>query len=86
MTRYAKKAKSMSESSNNTDKSYVHEGIEVVLTGRVAKKEKKRPVTRRTATAVVNQDGLIHEITPKDKEIGSWKKWVKMTDLFEIVQ
>ena len=75
----------MSESSNNTDKSYVHEGVEVVLTGRVAKKEMKRAVTRRTAAKAVNQDGLIYEITPKDNEIGSWKKWVKMSDLFEIV-
>ena len=76
----------MSESSNETkNKAYVHEGVEVVLTGRIAKKEKKRPTGRRGMSTTVPSIDLIHEITPKDREVGSWKKWVKMTELFEIV-
>ena len=66
----------MSESS----KTYVHEGIEVRLTGRTAKKQK-----RTTSKRVAATETLVHEITPSNAESGSWKKWVKMTDLFEIV-
>jgi hypothetical protein len=60
----------------------VHEGTEVKLTGRQAIKEKTRAVTKRITNETVD---TIHEITPLDNEIGSWKKWVKMNELFEIV-
>jgi hypothetical protein len=69
----------MSESSNKT---YVHDGLEVRLTGRKAKKEPRENGTRLRAG---QKTSTIHEITPTDAETGSWKKWVKMTDLFEIV-
>lgn len=76
---FVPKGKNMSESSNKT---YVHDGLEVKLTGRQAKKESGGTGGRlRTAQKVL----MIHEITPTDAETGSWKKWVKMTDLFEIV-
>ncbi len=67
----------MSESSQKT---YIHDGTEVKLTGRVAKKETQTPSKR-----VTSKSTTIHEITPADAETGSWKKWVKMTDLFEVV-
>lgn len=58
--------------------SYVHESTEVVLTGRRA--EKEIPARGRAAA---RKDELV-EITPKDKEEGSWKKFVRMTDLYKI--
>ncbi len=67
----------MSESSQKT---YIHDGSEVKLTGRIAKKEIHKGGMRVAAKSIT-----IHEITPVDAETGSWKKWVKMTDLFEIV-
>lgn len=70
----------MSESSIDKDKKYVHEGTEVVMTGRMAKKERQSVGRRAKATA-----SLLYEITPADQEAGSWKKWVKIADLYEIV-
>ncbi len=78
MMQSVQKAKNMSESSD--DKTYVFEGVEVKLTGRTAKKEMK--TQRRRVAAKLD---LIHEIAPADKEMGNWKKWVRMTELFEIV-
>lgn len=57
---------------------YVYDGLEVVLTGRTAKREIGG--TGRTTTRV----DLIHEITPASKEDGSWKKWVRMNDLYKV--
>lgn len=71
----------MSESSTNTDKKYVHEGIEVVKTGRIAKKERQTAGRRATGGPTI-----IYEITPADRECGSWKKWVKDVELYEIVE
>jgi len=79
MVQCAIKAKSMSESSKI--KTFIHEGIEVRRTGRSAKKTGPT-TTRRTAPTEI----IIYEITPADAESGSWKKWVKLTDLFEIVE
>ncbi len=59
---------------------YVYSGIEVVLTGRTAKKEIKG--RGRAATRL----DIIHEIEPADKEQGSFKKWVRMEDLHEIME
>jgi len=70
----------MSESSE-TPKKYVHDGVEVVKTGRIAKKE-RQTTGRRAAPA----PSVMYEITPADKETGSWKKWVRDSDLYEIVE
>lgn len=70
----------MSESSETNSKKYVYDNVEVVMTGRTAKKE-RRTTTRRTAAA----PSVLYEITPANLESGSWKKWVKMSDLYEIV-
>lgn len=59
---------------------YVHEGIEVGLTGRTAKKE----ATRRTTRGKVPSIDILVEITPIDKETGSWKKWIKKEELYKI--
>jgi len=56
-----------------TDKVYVYNETEVVKTGRVAKKQLRKRVDEK------------FEVTPKDKENGSWKKWVHETDLYEII-
>ena len=55
-------------------KTYVWEGTEVVLTGRKSIKKGKTRVFE------------LHEITPNDPELGSFKKWVRMIDLYEIVE
>ena len=52
---------------------YVYQNIEVILTGRIAEKKLRKSVS------------TLYEITPLDKETGSWKKWVRITDLHEIV-
>lgn len=59
---------------------YIHEGIEVILTGRTADRKLK---TSSKYTKNPRVDTL-HEITPHDKEVGAWKKWVRLTDLYEI--
>ncbi len=59
---------------------YVYENVEVILTGRTA----ERSVGRKTKRTNPRIDLLV-EITPKDKEDGSWKKFVRMTDLYKIV-
>ncbi len=58
---------------------YVFGDIEVKLTGREAIKTLEAK-GRRTE----NKTFTLHEITPNDMSEGSWKKWVKMTDLYEI--
>ena len=60
------------------DKKYVYNGSEVVLTGRTA--ERKRKTTKRVQT----REDILHEITPADDEEGSWKKWVRLDELYEI--
>jgi len=54
-------------------KTYVHDGREVVLTGRKAQRK-----TRSGKTSEVV------EVKPADPETGSFKAWVKMSELYEI--
>lgn len=61
------------------EKTYVFTNTEVKLTGRTANKELKS--TRKGKASVIH---VLHEITPSDPENGSWKKWVRMAELFEI--
>jgi hypothetical protein len=63
-----------------TDDSYVYNEVEVVLTGRKAAKEVKGS-GRRVAT----KTHMLYEITPKNNDEGSWKRWVRITDLYQIV-
>lgn len=52
---------------------YVYEGTEVVMTGRTAQK----PSTLSAHIMLI-----MYEIQPADKETITWKKWVKMDQLF----
>lgn len=62
------------------DKTYVFQNVEVKLTGRTADRELK-PTRRSTEPTVAT----LYEITPVDQEnSGSWKKWVRISELFEI--
>jgi hypothetical protein len=62
------------------DKTYVYKETEVKLTGRTAEKEIKG-LRKGTPSRVA----VLHEITPVDSLNGSWKKWVQMVELFEIM-
>ena len=59
---------------------YVHDGVEVKLTGREARKESQRRTTRGRTPRVE----ILVEIQPVDVDSGTWKKWVKKEELFEI--
>lgn len=52
---------------------YVYDNVEVKKTGREAKKTLKSG----------SVDQLV-EITPVDSIVGSWKKWVRNAELFEV--
>lgn len=52
---------------------YVYENVEVQKTGRTAQKTLKSG----------SVDQLV-EITPVDSMVGSWKKWVRDAELFEV--
>lgn len=58
-----------------TEKTYVYDNVEVKKTGRTAEK----------ALRSGKVDYLV-EITPVDSLDGSWKKWVRDTELFEVNQ
>lgn len=56
-----------------TDELYVHEGAEVILTGRKA----QRTLKNKKVVELL-------EIKPKGLDLGSWTKWVKEIDLYKI--
>lgn len=62
---------------------YVYNGQVVVLTGRKAKKDQDTHTTTRRRTTSVDE---LYEITPFNAEDGSWKKWVRMNELYAIVE
>lgn len=66
---------------HNRNKKYIYNECEVVLTGRTAKRDRTTAPSRRT---VVGPPNIIHEITPANTGDGDWKKWVKITELYEI--
>lgn len=61
-----------------SDDIYVLNGVEVVLTGRQA--EREIPARGRAAA----RKDTLYEVTPADLETGSWKRWVRITDLYII--
>jgi len=61
---------------------YVFEDTEVKLTGRKATKPSSSIVSSDVKRLPVIHD--LHEITPVD-EFNDWKKWVRMNQLYEIV-
>lgn len=60
------------------EKTFVHEGTEVKLTGRIAIKDSFSPL----GTVVTHK---LVEIQPVDEEF-SWKKWVDEKSLFHVKQ
>lgn len=62
---------------------FVYNGAIVVKTGRKAKKDTEALTTRRTRTTTTDE---LYEITPFDQEEGSWKKWVRLNELYTIVE
>lgn len=58
---------------------YLCDNIEVKLTGRIAEKEVGKEGSRRGVRTDTQ-----HEITPADNEEGTWTKWVRLSDLYEI--
>jgi|GEM_PF-1437272 len=54
-----------------SEKTFVYENQEIVLTGRKAVKR------------VNSREFTLLEITPVDKDV-NWKKWVRREDLYEI--
>ena len=65
----------------STDNSYVFDGTEVLCTGRTA----TRTADRKTASGQkVKSINVLIEIKPADTEEGSWHKWVKKDELYEI--
>ena len=68
--------------SDSSTKTYVYDNIEVKLTGRNAEKRiESKGSSRRAASVKVD---TLHEITPAGSIAASWKKWVRMSDLYEI--
>lgn len=61
--------------------SYVHEGIEVRLTGREAVKTVKALTPGREGRTFT-----LHEVTPVDTFLGEWKKWVQQSELFVVIE
>jgi hypothetical protein len=53
---------------------YVYDNSEVKLTSRKSEK-----------TLGSGKKDVLFEITPTDPMTGSWKKWVRLTDLYKIV-
>jgi hypothetical protein len=60
-------------------KSFVYDGVEVTLTGRKAKKDKVR------RNQIISSETIV-EIAPKDKDGPTWKRWVRTTELYEIIE
>lgn len=61
-------------------KKYVMGDLEVKLTGRSAV---RKSTIGRNKGAVISP---LFEVTPADIEDGSWKKWVKLSELYEIIE
>lgn len=60
--------------------SYVYTDSEVKLTGRKALK------TTTGRNSGIKSVSYLYEITPLSIEDGSWKKWVDMSELYQIIE
>jgi len=60
---------------------YVFHEFTVVLTGRLA----KRNIETKSRRAKEPKIDVKYEITPANPTNGSWTKWVRMEDLYEIL-
>lgn len=58
------------------EKKYIYNELEVVLTGRTAIKR----------VGLRGRQDILYEIEPLNKEDGSFKKWIRMGELYEITE
>jgi hypothetical protein len=58
---------------------YIFQGVEVVMTGRIAIRE--TPTTRGKQPIKTT----LYEVTPADKEEGSWKRWAGLSDMYKVI-
>ncbi len=63
---------------------YIYDNTEVVMTGRTAVRNPKAKA-RRTGTRSPEKRDTLYEVKPADPEEGSWTRWVRMSDLYEII-
>lgn len=64
---------------------FVYQEWEVKMTGRTAERQTNTArTTRRPGAQVRTQQETLVEITPVNIEDGSWKKWVKPSDLYKV--
>ena len=63
-----------------TQKRYVYGEIEVVLTGQTAVKR----IIRKSRRGPSENIDVKHEIGPADSNVGDWRKWVHLEELYEI--
>jgi hypothetical protein len=73
-----------------TNDVYIFNGGEVVMTGRVAARnteedDEDSSKSRRRRRGGGAPDMLV-EITPADVETGSWKQWVRPSELYRIIE
>ena len=59
---------------------FVYNGVTVVKTGRLAKKNSNKETLRASKKV----EEVLVEIIPADLEDGTWKKWVAEADLFVV--
>ncbi len=67
-------------------KTYVFNNTEVRCTGRTADRQVTKTPRRTAGKEPTTSVTTLYEVTPTDQLNGSWKKWVRMAELFEIKQ
>lgn len=63
---------------------YIFDNTEVVKTGRKALKEKS-PQKQNRSSRTPSQNDLLFEVKPAEPENGTWKRWVRLEDLYVII-
>ena len=67
-----------------TEEIYIYDNTEVIKTGRIAVKQAK--VKSRRSDRSPGKGDTLYEIKPADSEEGSWTRWVRQADLYEIIE
>ncbi|MGI0076386.1 MAG: hypothetical protein ACREAU_03155 [Nitrosopumilaceae archaeon] len=66
------------------NKKYIYGYGEVILTGRTAVRPRDEDRPQRANRTKTSTSDALYEIIPANPIDGTWKKWVKITDLYEI--
>lgn len=72
----------MSSQTPNENKTYVYGSTEIKLTGRTAVRKIERKSRRSGGTT--ERSDTVYEITPANPDMGSWTRWVRIEELYEI--